>query len=57
MQRYQRKRHLVMWVVIGGIVAGMMVWGLMGRKAVPVVEEVPVEMGVEQAEEEEFVEK
>ena len=57
MQRFQRRRHRVMWVVIGGIVAGMMVWGLMGRKAVPVVEEVPVEMGVEQAEEEEFVEK
>jgi hypothetical protein len=46
MQRYQRKRHLVMWVVMGGIVAGMMVWGLWGRKAMPVVQEVPVEIEV-----------
>ena len=33
-----------MWVVIGGVVLGMMVWGFFGRKEVPVVEEVPVEM-------------
>ncbi|MEM7146356.1 MAG: hypothetical protein AAF591_14565 [Verrucomicrobiota bacterium] len=57
MQRYQRSRHRVVWMIVGVVVGVMMIWGLLGRKGIPVVEEVPVEMGEVEVEQEEVIER
>lgn len=46
MQRYQRKRHLVIWVVLAVTLPVVVIWGLMARKDVPVMgaEELPGEV-------------
>ena len=37
MQRYQRKRHLVVWLVLALALPAVVIWGLVARKDVPVM--------------------
>ncbi|MEM8954882.1 MAG: hypothetical protein AAGD22_12080 [Verrucomicrobiota bacterium] len=56
MQGNQRRRHRVIWMVVGLVVGVMMVWGLGGRKGIPLLVVVPVELEEADIETEETIE-
>jgi len=50
MQRNLRQRHRVLWLLLGPIAAAALVYALLHRVEMPVMDELPSEMREEEAE-------
>lgn len=49
MQRRHRVRHRLMWVVIGPVALGALVYALVNRVEMPVMDKVPEQLGKEES--------
>ena len=51
MQRYQRNRHRLMWLILGPLALAAVIYAILNRPEIPVMDEVPgTEGGTEETQ-------